>query len=246
MVIVKPKDVSPFGVFSLFGQSYDGYKYADRLFRLFQEIGFKRTAVSIAFNLIQDQEKTIRDLHKNNSQKGRSYEPEVRQMAYVGFFLDSTYALTEKISQVTKIFHGKRELRDGFNKQREDLLQSPKLNPALSALLERLDWYDLYHEVRVEHTHYGTHILAFGYDKDNPEAGSSQLIIEVAGRKKKKVLTTARYNFDLRKTKEILSGMDEFIQQWALVLLKKLDMSTPFMDDKKSTLTLSDFMEGRA
>lgn len=245
MAVVKPKDMPSFWVLSVFGQSYGNYRHAQQLFRLLQEIGFKWSAVAIAFDLILDQEKIIQEKHKDTSPNARSYEPEIRQMAYLGFFLDAVYALTEKCSHVTKIFHNGK-LKDGFNRQREMLLKNPKINSSLSTLMGQLTWYDLFREVRVQHSHYGTSILAFGYDKE-PQTGSSQLIIEIGGKGEKKVLTGSRYNFDLRKTVEIQKGVKMFIQEWSLVLLKKLDMNTTISgkSKEKGELILKNFLEGR-
>lgn len=245
MAVIKPKDMPPFWVLSVFGQSYNNYRYAEQLFRFFQEIGFKWSAISIAFDLILDQEKIIQEKHKDSAPKARSYEPEIRQMAYLGFFLDAVYALTERCSYVTKIFHGNK-LKDGFNRQREKLLKNPQINPPLSKLMGQLTWYDLFREVRVQHSHYGTSVLAFGYDKE-PQTGSSQLIIEIGGKERKKVLTGSRYNFDLRKTAEIQEGVKKFVQEWSLVLLKKLDINITISGKpkEKGELSLKNFLEGR-
>lgn len=243
MAVTKLKDMPPFWVLSVFGQSYNNYRHAEQLFRLFQEIEFKASAVTIAFSLILEQEKTIQELHKTG-RSGRSYLPEVEQMAYLGFFLDAVYALTERIAHVTKIFNGGK-LKDGFNKQRNSLLENPKNNPQLSELLSRIEWYDLFREVRVQHSHYGTSILAFGYDKE-PETGSSQLIIEIGGGGLKKILKGTRYNFDIRRTTEIKDGVSKFIQEWALILISKLDANATISGKKVSKeATLKDFMMGR-
>lgn len=245
MTVTKPKDMPPFWVLSVFGQSYDNYRHAEQLSCLFWEIEFKWAAVLIAINLILDQEKIIQEKHKDTAPKARSYELEVRQMAYLGFFLDAVYALTERCSHITKIFHNGK-LKDGFNRQRKTLLNKPQINPPLSKLMSQLTWYDLFREVRVQHSHYGTSVLAFGYDKE-PQAGSSQLIIEVGGGEEKKVITGTRYNFDLRKTAEIKEGVEKFIQDWSLVLLQKLDMNTTISGKpkKEGEITLRSFLEGR-
>lgn len=246
MAVIKPKDMPPFWVLSVFGGSYKGYKHSERLTRLFMEIEFKFAAVSTALELLLTQEEIIKEKHAERTPSVRSYKDEIKQMAYLGFFLDAVYALTEKISHVTKIFHDGL-LKDGFNKQRNDLLENPKLNPFLANLLDKLNWYDLFREVRVEHSHYGTSILAFGYDKGDPQTGYSQLILEIAGKGKRRVLIGTRYTFDLRKTKEIKKGIEEFIQKWSLVLLKKLGMNTTIsgIPNQKNELTLREFMEGR-
>lgn len=239
---MKVKDAPPFFALTLFGQSFDKYRHAEQIFRLLQEIGFKWSAVTIAFNLILEQEKVIQELHKDTAPKARSYGPEVKQMAHLGFFLDAVYALTERCSQVTKIFHNGK-LKEGFNRQRERLLKKPEIDPPLAKLLSQIKWYDLFREVRVQHSHYGSSVLAFGYDKE-PQTGSSQLIIEIGGGEKKKVLTGERYNFDLRKTAEIKEGVEKFIQAWSLLLLRKLDMNAT-ITGKKGETTLKEFMEGR-
>lgn len=246
MTVTKPKNMPPFWVLKVFGQSYKNYQYSEPIVRLLMEIEFKWSAVLIAFDLIIKQEGIIQKKHKDITIKARSYHPEVEQMAYLGFFLDAIYALTERISHVTKIFH-QNQLRDGFNTQRKTLLEKPQIDPSLSKLMEQLTWYDLFREVRVQHSHYGTSILAFGYDKE-PRTGSSQLIIEVGGGEKKKILTGSRYNFDLRKTAEIKEGLQEFIQEWSLVLLRKLDIDTtitPGESKENGAITLKNFMEGR-
>lgn len=246
MAVRKFKDMPHFWVLSVFGQSYNNYRYAEQLFRLFQEIEFKASAVTIAFSLILDQEKVIQDLHKT-PRSGRSYLPEVEQMAYLGFFLDAVYALTERLALVTKIFHrGKFTLSDHFHKQRTTLLEKPEINPPLSKLMSDLNWYDLFRELRVQNSHYGTSILAFGYNKE-PETGSSQLIIEIGkSGEKKKILTGDRYNFDIRKTVEIKEGINKFIQDWSLILLTKLDQNVTISGKKYGKeATLKDFMNGR-
>ncbi|HUW22140.1 MAG TPA: hypothetical protein VMW41_05765 [Candidatus Bathyarchaeia archaeon] len=246
MALIKVKDAPPFLVLTLFGQSYDKYRHAEQIFLLLQEIEFKWSAVIIAFNLILGQEKVIQELHKDTTPKVRSYEPEVKQMAYLGFFLDTIYALTERCSHVTKIFHNGK-LKEGFNRQRQVLLKKPEIDPPLAKLLSQIKWYALFREVRVQHSHYGSSVLAFGYDKE-PQTGSSQLIIEIGGGEEKKVLTGKRYNFDLRKTAEIKEGIEKFIQQWALVLLKKLDTNATISRDpkQKEEIPLEKFMEGRS
>lgn len=239
---VRPlKDMPPFWVLSVFGSSYNNYRYAQLLFNLFQEIVFKLNAVSIAFNLILEQEKVIQKLHKENP-SARSYQPEIVQMAYLGFFLDAVYALTERIAIVTKIFHVNK-LKSGFNRQREQLEKNPKINSSLAKLLLSLDWYDLFREVRVQHSHYGTAVLAFGYDKE-PEMGSSQLIMELFGEDKRKILTGKRYNFDIRRTAEIKDGVKKFIDDWAFILIKQLDENATISGEKEG-ITVKDYLEGK-
>lgn len=245
MAVVKPNKMPPMWVLSVFGGSYNNYHYNDRLTRLFMEIEFKWYAVQIAHDLILKQEKIIQNEHKDTAPRARSYKIEIEQMAYLGFFLDAVYALTERISQATKIFYDNK-LRDGFNKQRKDLLKKPQINPDLSKLMGQLSWYELFIEVRTQHSHYGTSILAYGYNKE-PQTGFSQLIIEVVKRKENKILTETRYNFDIRKTAEIKEGVRKFIQCWSLILLKKLDMDTTIIRGSKEIgkIKLRNFMEGR-
>lgn len=104
MAVIKPEDMPPFGVLSIFGQSYNNYRYSERLFRLLMEIEFKWSAVLVAYDLILKQEKVIQKEHKDITPRARSYGIEVIQIAYLGFFLDAVYALTERISLVTKFF----------------------------------------------------------------------------------------------------------------------------------------------
>lgn len=242
MAVIKPKDMHPFWVLSIFGQSYNNYQYSERLFRLPMEIEFKWKAVLIAYDLTDKQEKAIQEEHKDTTPRGRSYGIEIMQMAYLGFFLDAVYALTERISLVTKIFHVNR-LKGDFEGQREILLQKPEINPDLSELMGKLVWYELFVEIRAQHAHCGTSILAFGYDREL-QTGFSQLIMKVARRRENKILTGTSYKFDLRKTKGIKEGLEKFIQDWSLVLLKKLDLNATMLN-VKGGLTLGKFMEGR-
>lgn len=235
----------PFWVLTIFGQSYKNYQNSGQITRLLIEIEFKWYAVLTALDLILKQEKVIQSRHKDAAPKARSYKDEIMQMAYLGFFLDAVYALTERISLVTKIFYDNK-LSDHFNTQRKTLLKNPTIDLLLSKLMNKIAWYDLFREIRVQHSHYGTSILAYGYDKELQD-GFSKLIIEVGGGEVKKVLTGSRFSFDLRKTTEIKEGVEKFIQEWSLILLKKLDMSTtiPGVPKQKGDLTLKDFMEGR-
>lgn len=130
-----------------------------------------------------------------------------------------------------------------FEKQRKYLLEKPEINPDLSELMGKLAWHELFIEVRAQHAHCGTAMLAFGYDKEL-DNGFSKLIIEVAKRRENKILTENRFNFDIRKTIEIKDGLKKFIQDWSLTLLKKLDMNTTMLN-VKGGLTLKKFMESR-
>lgn len=41
MAVIKPKDMFPFGVLSIFGQSHNNYQHSEQIFRLLMEIEFK-------------------------------------------------------------------------------------------------------------------------------------------------------------------------------------------------------------
>lgn len=245
MPTVKPNKLAPLTVLGMFGQSYKKFKHAGRLARLIMEIGFKLKGVYFAYDLIVKQEEVINKLHSDKPKGVRSYREEEKQMAYIGFFLDAVYKLTEKTAMVTKILHD-GNLKEGFNRQREQIMKNPKVNPPLAKLLKELEWYDKFRELRTEDTHFGTAVLGYGFDKE-PKDGYSQLIIEIAGKGKKKVLTGDRYNFDVRKTVEIRDGVSKYVQDWALIMLKRLDPNTTMtgLPQVKKELILKDFLKGR-
>lgn len=246
MATIKPKDMPIFTVLSWFGQSYKNYQYSERLARLFTEIEFKFSAVSTAFDLILKQEEVIQKEQSKLKKTGvKSYKSEIKQMAYLGFFLDAVYALLEKVSQVTRVFHN-NSLPNGFSKQRKRLLNEPDINRSLSKLVSMQNWFDLFIELREQHVHFGTSVLAFEYDKD-PEKGSSQLIMETYGGRRKKVLTNPRYTFALSKTAKIKNGVKKYIQNWSMLLLDKLDKNITITGrpKRKGELTLQDFLKDR-
>ena len=243
MAVIKPKDMPPFGVLSIFGQSYNNYTHSEKLFRLIMEIEFKWWAVVTAYELLLKQIKLAQSERKDKTPRARSYKIEIELMTYLGFFLDSIYALTERISDVTKIFLDYR-LKDKFRQQRKNLINNPNIDHKLSKLMASLSWYDLFIELRTQHSHYGTAILAYGYDNESQE-DYPQLVIEIGGNKKGNVvLIVSRYKFDLRKTSDFKDGLEQFIQDWSLILLKKLDMNAT-MFGVKDGLPLKKFMEGR-
>ncbi len=243
MAVIKPKEMPPFGVLSIFGQSYKKYKYNEQLFRLIMEIEFKWKAVLIAYELIDKQERIIQKERKDTTPRARSYDPEVKQIAYLGFLIDAVYALTERVSLVTRIFHD-HQTSFRFERLKNLLISNHKINPQLSKLMIKQDWYDLFIELRTQHAHYGSAILSSGYDHKTSK-NYSQLVIQQGGDiKNNKILKTPREKFDIRKTREIVEGLRTFIQDWSLVLLQKLDINAT-MFGVKDGLPLKKFMEGR-
>lgn len=222
METIKEKD--DLIILFLFAQTLDNYKHNEALVRLMMEINFKWYSVVTIHELIKTQEEEIKKLRKDKTTGARSYEPEMKLMTYLEAYLSVIYALTERLSAVTKIFYGdsNSKLKDGFHKQREQLLKKTELHKELSNLLTKQDWYDLFREVREETTHYGTSFLAWGVDKTTGDE-FSQLVIEVGGKRNKKVLTSTRYSFDVRNVDLILKGLLSFMKAWASILVKKLD-----------------------
>ena len=215
MAIIKPTDVPPFGVLSIFGQSYKNYMYSGKLFRLIMEIEFKWWAVVTAHKLLLKQIKLAYRERNDKTPRARSYQIEIDLMTYLGYLLDSIYALTERIADVTKIFLDYK-LRDKFRQQRKKLIDDPSIDHKLSNLMANLSWYDLFIELRTQHSHYGTAILAYGYDQESHE-DYPQLVIELGGNKEGNVvLIGSRYKYDLRKTSDFLDGLKKFIQDLKL------------------------------
>lgn len=248
MAVYKPNEVPVGLLFMMFGPNFNERGHGTKIYGMYEEIGFKSSAVLIAYDLIEKQEKVLKELTSKHLTV-RSYTPEVRQMAYLGFFLDAVYALTERCSSLTKMFLGnklKYTLKDGFHKQRESLLKNPYIDPVLTKLMKDLTWYDLFVEVRVQHAHYGTSILAHGNGKGLPK-GFSQLRINVGRNQGNKVLKDPNYKFDIPKTRAIKDGVIKYTQDLFLFLLKKMDQNTTIMGEpkEKSKLTLKEYLKGR-
>lgn len=245
MPIKSPKELPVLTVLMLFGTNRSNHADSVKLFSLYREIMFKKLAVLEASFLVLDQEKILQELHAKDSPEKKLYNPEVKQMAYVGFFFDVVYSLTEKCASVNKVFYGDK-LPDGFFRQRTRFIRNNTIDSKMTALMNSLNWYTLFREIRIQHVHYGSSFLAFGYDKE-PQNGSSQLIIDVFNRRENEILDKEIYNFDVRKIHEIKIGMENFLEDWCLILLRNLDSkySLNWYGDGKPTY-LADFLEGRS
>ncbi len=248
MIVYKPNKVPISLLFLMFGPNFNEHGHGTKIYGMYEEISIKSSAVLIACDLIDKQENVLKELTSKHLTV-RSYGPEIKQMAYLGFFLDAVYALTERCSSLTKMFLGnklKYTLKDGFNKQREQLLENPHIDPVLTKLMKGLTWYDLFREVRVQHAHYGTSILAHGDGKGLPK-GFSQFRINVGGNEAKKVLKGPSYKFDIPKTREIKDGVIKYTQDLFLALLKKMDPNTTIVGEpkEKSKFTLKEYLKGR-
>lgn len=248
MAVYKPNEIPVSMLFMMFGPNFDEHGRGTIIGGMFEEINLKISAVLIAYNLIEEQEKVLVELTSKHLSV-RSCAPEIRQTAYLGFFFDTVYALTERCASLTKMCLGnklKYTLKDGFNKQRKQLLTNPSIDLALAKLMKSLTWYDLFRELRVQNTHYGISLLVHGDGKGLPK-GFSQLRINVLGKRDRKVLKGPTYKFDVPKTKEIRDGVLKYTQDLFLVLLRKMDPNTTIMGEpkEKSKFILKEYLKGR-
>lgn len=75
-------------------------------------------------------------------------------LAYYEAYLDAIYSFLENISRMTSHFYSGKNLPPSFYKQREKFIKNSEWDIAYSTLLESMAWYEEFHCIRSESTHF--------------------------------------------------------------------------------------------